>query len=99
MSAQIRVATPADAEACGRILHQAFQGVAEQHGFSPDFPSREAATQLAKSFIAHPSIFAVVAEEDGRVVGSNFLAEGDAIRGVGRLRSIPTCTAVASAGA
>lgn len=80
---RIRVATPADAEACGRIIYEAFRGVAERHGFATDWPTIEAATQLAQSFIAHPAIFGVVAEEDGRVVGSNFLAEGDAIRGVG----------------
>jgi predicted N-acetyltransferase YhbS len=86
---RIRVATPADAEACGRIVYEAFQGVAGRHGFSPDFPDVETATQLAQSFIAHPSIFGVVAEEDGRVVGSNFLAEGDAIRGVGPITVDP----------
>ena len=89
MTAQIRIATPADAGACGRIIYEAFQGVAEQHGFSPDFPSLETATQLAQSLIAHPSIFGVIAEEDGRVVGSNFLAEGDAIRGVGPITVDP----------
>ena len=89
MTAQIRVATPADARACGHIIYEAFQDVAEQHGFSPDFPSLETATQLAQSLIAHPSIFGVVAEENGRVVGSNFLAEGDAIRGVGPITVAP----------
>jgi predicted N-acetyltransferase YhbS len=89
MAVHIRVAAPADAEACGRIIYEAFQGVAKRHGFSPDFPIIEIATQLAQSFIAHPSIFGVVAEEDGRVVGSNFLAEGDAIRGVGPITVDP----------
>ena len=89
MAAHIRVATPADAEACGRVIYEAFRGVAEHHGFPPDFPALETATQLAQSFIAHPSIFGVVAEEDGRVVGSNFLAEGDAIRGVGPITVAP----------
>jgi hypothetical protein len=56
MTVHIRVATPADAEACGRIIFEAFQSVAEHHGFSPDFPTVETATQLAQSFIAHPSI-------------------------------------------
>ncbi|RWM89641.1 MAG: GNAT family N-acetyltransferase [Mesorhizobium sp.] len=89
MAIHIRVARPADSEACGRIIYEAFQGIAERHGFSPDFPAVETATQLAQSFIAHPSIFGVVAEEDGSVVGSNFLAEGDAIRGVGPITVDP----------
>lgn len=89
MAIHIRIARPADSEACGRIIYEAFQGIAERHGFSPDFPAVETATQLAQSFIAHPSIFGVVAEEDGSVVGSNFLAEGDAIRGVGPITVDP----------
>jgi predicted N-acetyltransferase YhbS len=83
MTVHIRAATPSDAEVCGRIIYEAFQDIAGRHGFSPDFPAVEAGTQLAQSFIAHPKIFGVVAEEDGRVVGSNFLMERDAIRGVG----------------
>ena len=80
----LREATPADAADCGRIIYEAFRDVAERHGFPPDFPSVEVATELAESFIAHPSIFAVVAEaEDGAVIGSNFLDERDAVRGIG----------------
>ena len=89
MSARIRVATAPDAEACGRIMYEAFRRIAEQHGFVPDFPEVEAATLLARASITHPSTFAVVAEEDGRVVGSNFLGEGDAIRGVGPITVDP----------
>jgi GNAT superfamily N-acetyltransferase len=89
MTAKIRPAIAADAEACGRIIFEAFQGIAEKHGFPPDFPSVEAATQLATIFIADPSIHGVVAEMDGRVVGSNFLTEGDPIRGVGPITVDP----------
>ncbi len=89
MTVHIRAATPSDAEACGRIIYEAFQDIAGRHGFAPDFPAVEAGTQLAQSFIAHPKVFGVVAEEDGRVVGSNFLMEGDAIRGVGPITVDP----------
>jgi GNAT superfamily N-acetyltransferase len=90
MIAQIRPAIAADAEACGHIIFEAFKGIAEKHGFPPDFPSVEAATQLATIFIADPSIYGVVAEMDGRVVGSNFLTEGDPIRGVGPITVDPS---------
>jgi GNAT superfamily N-acetyltransferase len=90
MIAQIRPAIAADAEACGHIIFEAFKGIAEKHGFPPDFPSVEAATQLATIFIADPSIYRVVAEMDGRVVGSNFLTEGDPIRGVGPITVDPS---------
>lgn len=89
MSMQIRPAVPPDAEACGRIIYDAFQGIAGSHGFPPDFPSTEAAIGLARAQIADPSVFGVVAELDGQVIGSNFLMEGDAIRGVGPITVDP----------
>ena len=89
MTLRIREALPADAEACGRIMHQAFEGIAGRHGFPADFPSAEAATGLAQALIASPTVFGVVAEAEGRVVGSNFLSEGDAIRGVGPITVAP----------
>jgi ribosomal protein S18 acetylase RimI-like enzyme len=89
MTANIRSAEASDAEACGRIIYEAFKGLAETHGFPPDFPSAEVGTQFASLVIAHPSVFGVVAEVDGRVVGSNFLAEGDPIRAVGPITVEP----------
>src|SRR4051794_19297318 len=65
MTARIRAATEADAEPCGRIIFEAFKGIAEQHAFPLDFPSPEIAIQLAQSFIADTWIFGVVAEKDG----------------------------------
>ena len=87
----IRPATPGDAEACGCVMHDAFRGIADAHGFPPDFPSAAAGAQLAAAMVAAPSAFGVVAEEDGRVVGSNFLAEGDPIRAVGPISVDPAC--------
>jgi predicted N-acetyltransferase YhbS len=89
MNLEIRPATSADVEACGRIIYEAFLGIAEQHRFPPDFPSIEAATQLADLFINHPAVFGVVAESDGEVVGSNFLDERDPIRGLGPITVAP----------
>jgi predicted N-acetyltransferase YhbS len=85
----IRAATPADAKAAGRIIHEAFKDIAERHGFPPDFPTVESGIQLAGSFIPHPGIYSVVAEANGRIVGSNFLAEADAIRAVGPISVSP----------
>lgn len=83
MNIAIRPAVPADAQACGRIIYEAFKGIAERHGFPPHFPTLEIATQRANFCLSHPSIFGVVAEIDGRVIGSNFLDERDPIRGLG----------------
>ena len=100
MALHVRPAVAADAEACGRIMHAAFKGIADAHGFPPDFPSAEAGRRLAAALIASPAAFGVVAESDnGRVVGSNFLAEGTRSAPWGRSRSIRPPRAAAPGGA
>jgi GNAT superfamily N-acetyltransferase len=89
MEISIRPVAPGDAEACGRIIYEAFRGIAERHNFRPDFPSADAAAGFAERFIADPSVYGVVAESGGRVVGSNFISEWDAIRGVGPITIDP----------
>ncbi len=93
MTIHLRPITPADAENCGRIIFEAFKGIADQHNFRPDFPSVEFATQFAGAFINSPTTFGVAAELDGVFVGSNFLSEDDAIRGVGPITIDPQCQA------
>lgn len=83
MNVTIRPAVPTDTDICGRIIYEAFKGIAERHGFPPHFPSLEVAIRRADYCINHPSIFGVVAESDGHVIGSNFLDERDSIRGLG----------------
>ena len=89
MEITLRPAAPGDAGECGRIIYEAFEGVAGRHGFRPDFPSVEVATGFVSGFIADPSVYGVVAEGEGRVVGSNFLSEWDSIRGVGPITVDP----------
>jgi predicted N-acetyltransferase YhbS len=86
---ELRAVGPADAEACARILYEAFGAIDDQHHFERDFPTLEAAEQLTSAFIAHPSIWGVVAERHGRVVGSNFLDERGPIRGLGPMTVDP----------
>jgi predicted N-acetyltransferase YhbS len=93
MEITLRPVAPGDAEACGRIIYEAFKGVSGRHNFRPDFPSAEAATGFAGHFIADPSVYGVVAEGGGRVVGSNFISEWDAIRGVGPITVDPNVQA------
>jgi predicted N-acetyltransferase YhbS len=85
----VREAVASDVEACGRIMHSAFRGIAEAHGFPPDIASDEMGRGLAGVLIASPTVYAYVAEQDGRVVGSNFVFEGDPIRSVGPLTVEP----------
>lgn len=90
MSPTIRRARAADGPACGRILYEAFKGIGAVHNFPPDYASVAQATEFLGHFIDHPGMFAVVAEIDGRVVGSNFLEERDPIRSVGPISVEPS---------
>jgi GNAT superfamily N-acetyltransferase len=85
----IREATPADAEVCGPILYEAFHGIATERGFPDDFPTVEFATMVFTWMAESPGHYGVVAERDGRIVGSNFLDERDEIRGVGPISVDP----------
>lgn len=88
-SIEIHPAMPGDAEAVGRITYEAFRRIHESHGFTPDFPNVEAAIGLAQAQIGDPRSFGVVATRNGEIVGSNFLTEGDPIRGVGPITVHP----------
>ena len=79
----VREAIDADWEVAGRICYVAFATLAAHHGFPPDFPTVEAAAQPIRQLINHPHIFGVVAERDGRVVGSSFLDERSLISAIG----------------
>ena len=84
-----RDAQPADAEACAQICFDAFGEFHDHHRFPRDFPVLEAATGMMAMWVPHPSVWGVVAEVDGRIVGSNFLDERDPIRGVGPITVDP----------
>lgn len=73
MNVEIRPAVPADGDACGRIIYDAFKSVAERHGFPPHFPNEKIAVDRVKFCISHPSIYGVVAEWDGQVIAPIFL--------------------------
>ena len=87
--ATLREVEPGDAESCAQICFDAFGSFHDHHRFPRDFPVLEAAAQLMGMFIPHPTIWGVVAETDGKVVGSNFLDERDPIRGVGPITVDP----------
>ena len=90
MNIKLRSGTPADAEICGRICYNAFKTISEAHGFPPDFPAPEVAIGLLTWMFGHANFYSVVAEIDGRIVGSNFLDERNTIAGVGPITVDPT---------
>ena len=85
----IRRAQPGDAEACGTICFTAFDTVNKIHGFPCDFPGPEVATSLLSAMFSHPDMYCVVAESEGRIVGSNCLDERSVIAGVGPITVDP----------
>lgn len=85
----VRKATPADAAECGKICFEAFSAINAAHGFPCDFPAPEVAGGLLSMMFANPDFYCVVAEVDGRVVGSNCLDERSVIRGVGPITIDP----------
>ena len=89
MTLHLRTATPTDAAAAGRICYDAFKTIAEQHGFPPDFPTPEVATGLMRELVSRPDVHALIAETNGRVAGSNFLWEREAVAGVGPITVDP----------
>ncbi|MCA1586819.1 MAG: GNAT family N-acetyltransferase, partial [Acidobacteria bacterium] len=80
---RIRRATPEDVALCGRICYDAFAAINRQHGFPPDMPSPEVAIGLLGTLFSHPGFYCIVAELEGRVVGSNCLDERGSIAGLG----------------
>lgn len=73
MTVALRPGTPEDAAACGRICHAAFRDVALRHGFPPMFPNEAVATEVLARMLGHPRVRVVVAEDGGRILGSNVL--------------------------
>jgi len=86
---QIREAVDADWEEAGRICYAAFAKLADDHGFPHDFPTVAAAAEPVRWLINHPRVYGVVAEKDGRILGSNFLDERGTISAIGPISVDP----------
>jgi len=89
MNPKLRPGTREDAAACGLIDFEAFKSVSSQHNFPWDFPSVEVATGVVTMMLSNPGFYSVIAELDGKVVGSNFLDERNPISGVGPISVDP----------
>jgi predicted N-acetyltransferase YhbS len=89
MPLTLRLGTPGDADRCGTICYEAFKTIAEHHQFPADFPSPEVAAANFARWLSHPGYHVVVAEQDGRLVGSNVLDERSTIARVGPITVDP----------
>ena len=89
MNLRLRPGSIEDAKLCGSICYDAFTTIAQKHNFPPDFPSPDVAIGLITSMLSNPGFYSVIAEVDGRIVGSNFLDERNPIAGVGPITVDP----------
>jgi len=78
MSLTLRSGSLADTERCGTICYEAFKAIADRHQFPPDFSAPQAAVASTERRLSHASYYSVVAELEGRIVGSAFLDERSA---------------------
>lgn len=93
MSISIRPVAAADAEICGQIGYKAFCGIADRHNFPRDFAAVEQTHGFAQMLVGNPKVYGIVAENDGELVGSNFLWEQNEIAGVGPITVNPDAQA------
>ncbi len=89
MGLSFRPGRPDDAPEAGRICYEAFAAISNVHGFPPDFPSADVGVGFLTMMFSSPGFLSVVAEEDGRIVGSNFLDVRNPIAGVGPIMVDP----------
>jgi len=85
----IRPAKTEDATICGQICYKAFCTLNQSHNFPCDFPSPEVAIGALRMMFSHPCFYCVVAETEGRIIGSNCLDERSTIAGVGPITVDP----------
>src|SRR5262245_18739661 len=90
MPLTIRPGRPEDATVCGTIWYEAFKTIAVQHNFPPSFSSPEVAVARMQERLKHPGVYAVVAELEGRIVGSNCLDERSPLAGLGPITVDPS---------
>lgn len=89
MPITIRPAETADAAVCGEIAYRAFQTLADHHSFPRPYPSAEVAVGLLSQLLVNPGFYGIVAEREGRIVGSNFVDERASIAGIGPITVDP----------
>lgn len=86
----VRTATLEDAPVAGQICFAAFSTISAGHGFPCDLPNPQAAIGVLSMMFSNPGFYCVVAEHDGRIVGSNCLDERSLIRGLGPITIDPS---------
>lgn len=78
-----------DAAASATICYDAFYKINTDHGFPPDMASLEPVAGIMTTMFGHPGFYCIVAEEGGRIVGSNCMDERSPIAGIGPITIDP----------
>jgi predicted N-acetyltransferase YhbS len=73
MNLTIRPVGQDDVESCGKIGYEAHRGVSSAHGYPSEQPSEEFGVGLIKMLVSNPNTLGVLAERDGKILGSIFL--------------------------
>jgi predicted N-acetyltransferase YhbS len=85
----IRQATAADAPVAGAICFEAFRKINTDHNFPLDIPGSDIAIGFCDILFRHPKFYCIVAEDNGRIIGSNCLDERSVISGIGPITIDP----------
>ena len=85
----VRPATPQDADSCGDICFRAFSKINAAHNFPTDVPVPEVAYGIISACFSAPDFYCIVAEANGRILGSNCLDERSIVHGIGPITIDP----------
>lgn len=83
MMVSIRQATEADIDGCAQSMYVAFLTLDKRHHFPSYFTDLDHAKMAARILITNDNSYGLVAESDGRIVGSAFMNEKRPIRAIG----------------
>jgi Acetyltransferase (GNAT) family len=73
MSLIVRPIEQNDAEICGKIGYEAHKAISLAHGYPCEQPSEEFGIGLIKMLLGNPNSWGVLAERQGKILGSIFL--------------------------
>lgn len=83
MRVSIRQATEADVEECAQAMYAAFLTIGKRHHFPSYFTDLDHAKSAAHRLTTNDHTYGLVAESEGRIVGSAFMNEARPIRAIG----------------
>lgn len=89
MAIELIPAQPAHFADLARICHCAFDTLHQRHAVHRDVPSEEVGGLIIGGVLHRPDYAGVVAVDDGRILGSNFLLLADDVCGVGPITVDP----------